>query len=113
MKKSKSNQDVLRELREFRGLSYRELAKEISKSHSWVQQLETGKIPFDDKFKSMLLEGLQLGEPDWELAQGSVHDLDKLRLEFLGRVHALNPEKLLRGLLFVRNLLIVFVLVGQ
>lgn len=110
--KKKLDREVMKELRVFREHSLREVAAKMGVSHAWVQQVENGNAPLTRASIVAFLNALNLSEEDWDLVKGEIQSMDEIRLECLGRIHNLSPEKISRVLLLIRSLQIVVIVSG-
>ena len=90
-------------MREFRGLSTRELGTLLKVSHSGIHLIETGRADIKREYVERFLAVLKFSTDDWETFKKDGQSIEALREECLMLLQIANPSNLKSIHAFIRD----------
>ncbi|MFP5491417.1 MAG: helix-turn-helix domain-containing protein [Bacteriovoracia bacterium] len=109
-----SETKALRAMREYRGISVRELGDLLKKSHTSIHSLENGKANVEASYVDAFLAALNFTRRDWETFKKAGEKIDELRHDCLRLLYEAHPERISAIHTFIKSnykLLIIWLVV--
>jgi transcriptional regulator with XRE-family HTH domain len=81
-------------MRNYRGVSIRDLSRRLKKSHTAVHQYETGRAEINGEYINLFLKELNYSKEDWNLFLKENDEVEELRIKCLELVHGIEASRL-------------------